>query len=167
MDFVTSRGNLARILDIQNGKDGKGRKWTLLATRYRGTVYLSHIEDNRDEEMSSFARRICYWGKRFEVEVTAPPGQDSLLGYSRGNEEERYGPMKAYPGFFSVVRFQLEGHKIVLRAEIDAQTQVSDSGVVLDYSTFPNFGYFNKLTREVTLGLLKKIFVTLNYSAEM
>lgn len=133
VDFVTSRGNLARILDIQNGKDGKGRKWTLLATRYRGTVYLSHIEDNRDEEMSSFARRICYWGKRFEVEVTAPPGQDSLLGYSRGNEEERYGPMKAYPGFFSVVRFQLEGHKIVLRAEIDAQTQVLDELQIPDY----------------------------------
>ena len=130
VDFVTSRGNLARILNIWSGKDGKGRKWTLLATRYRGTVYLSHIEDNRDDEMSSFARRVCYWGKRFEVEVTAPAEEDSLPGYSRGNKEERYGPMKAYPGFFSVVRFQLEGHKIALRAEIDAQTQVSDSDII-------------------------------------
>ena len=131
MDFVTSRGNLARILNILSGKGGKGHKWTLLATRYRGTIYLSHIEENPDEELSAFARRICYWGKRFEVEVTSPTREASLPGYSSapppGNEV--YGPLKAYPGFFSVVRFQLENHRIALRAEIDAQTQVRNFAV--------------------------------------
>jgi len=132
VDFVTSRGNLARILDVLNGKDGKGRKWTLLATRFRGTVYLSHIEDvDRDYQQSVFSRRVCYWGKRFEVEVTenwAPA--TSFPGSSSGplltNEVERHGPLKAYPGFFSVVRFQLENHRIALRAEVDAEMQSLD-----------------------------------------
>lgn len=131
VDFVTSRGNLARILDVLNGKDGKGRKWTLLATRFRGTVYLSHIEDvDRDYQQSTFARRVCYWGKRFEVEVTKNWAQaTSFVGSSSGplsaNEAERHGPLKAYPGFFSVLKFQLENHRIALRAEVDAEMQVS------------------------------------------
>lgn len=130
VDFVTSRGNLARILNVLNAKDGRGRKWTLLATRFRGTVYLSHIEDvDRDYQQSTFARRVCYWGKRFEVEVTENWAQPtSLTGSSSGalpsNEVERHGPLKAYPGFFSVVRFQLENHRIALRAEVDAEMQV-------------------------------------------
>lgn len=130
VDFVTSRGNLARILDVLNGKDGKGRKWTLLATRFRGTVYLSHIEDvDWDGQQSTFARMVCYWGKRFEVEVTENLGQATWIqGSSSGplpeNEAVRHGPLKAYPGFFSVIKFQLENHRIALRAEIDAEMQV-------------------------------------------
>lgn len=129
VDFVTSRGNLARILNVLNGKDGKGRKWTLLATRYRGTVYLSHVEDVRDDQQSTFARRVCYWGKRFEVEVTENWAQaTSFPGSSSwplpANEVEQHGPIKAYPGFFSVLRFQLENHRIALRAEVDAEMQV-------------------------------------------
>ncbi|KAJ7382156.1 hypothetical protein OS493_036706, partial [Desmophyllum pertusum] len=143
IDFITSRGNLARILNVLSGNvDGKVYKWTLLATRYRGTVYLSHIEDDRDEELSTFARRVCCWGKRFEVEVTKNCGTSSELDAAAaqaveatsfpgssfalppGNEVERHGPLKAYPGFYSVVRFELENHRIALRAEVDAQTQV-------------------------------------------
>lgn len=101
-----------------------------MATRFRGTVYLSHIEDvDQDYQQSVFSRRVCYWGKRFEVEVTenwAPA--TSFPGSSSGplltNEVERHGPLKAYPGFFSVVRFQLENHRIALRAEVDAEMQV-------------------------------------------
>lgn len=93
----------------------------MLATRYRGTVYLSHIEiDNRDEGLSAYGQRVCYWGKRFEVEVTESPCSES----SQHETVKRHGPIKAYPGFFSVVRFQLENHTIALRAEVDAQTQV-------------------------------------------
>ena len=130
VDFVTSRGNLARILNVLNGKDGKGRKWTLLAMRFRGTVYLSHIEDvDWDAQQSTFARRVCYWGKRFEVEVTENRAQatsipGSASGLPPADEAERHGPIKAYPGFFSVVKFQLENHRIALRAEVDAEMQV-------------------------------------------
>lgn len=112
-----------------SGKDGKGREWTLLATRYRGTVYLSHIEDDRNDQQSNFARRVCYWGKRFEVEVTKSYAQATAVPGSSSapppaNEIERHGPLKAYPGFFSVVRFHLENHRIALRAEVDAEMQV-------------------------------------------
>ena len=55
----------------------------------------------------------------------------SFPGSSSGplptNEVERHGPLKAYPGFFSVVRFQLEDHRIALRAEVDAEMQVRGS----------------------------------------
>lgn len=117
VDFVTSRGNLARILNILNGKDHKG--WTMVATRYRGTVYLSHIEEE-EGSLSPFIQKLCYWGKRFEVEVTAPSDDTSSKG-----DMARSDPIAAYPGFYSVVEFQLENHKIALRAEVDAQTQVS------------------------------------------
>ena len=90
---------------------------------------MSHIEDNRDDQQSTFERRVCYWGKRFEVEVTKNWAEaTSFPGSSSGplpaDEVERHGPLKAYPGFFSVVRFQLGNHKIVLRAEVDAEMQV-------------------------------------------
>ena len=63
------------------------------------------------------------------MEVTENWAQPtSLTGSSSGalpsNEVERHGPLKAYPGFFSVVRFQLENHRIALRAEVDAEMQV-------------------------------------------
>ena len=63
------------------------------------------------------------------MEVTENRAQTaSFPGYSFGslpaNEAERHGPLKAYPGFFSVVGFQLENHRIVLRAEVDAEMQV-------------------------------------------
>ena len=90
---------------------------------------MSHIEDDRDDQQSTFARRVCYWGKRFEVEVTKNWAEaTSFPGSSSGplpaDEVERHGPLKAYPGFFSVVRFQLGNHKIALRAEVDAEMQV-------------------------------------------
>lgn len=119
VDFVTSRGNLARMLNALGGKDSKG--WSMLATRYRDTVYLSHIENDSDKDQSLFGQRVCYWGKRFEKEVTMPDCGERL---ESDHETARHGPIKAYPGFFSVVRFQLEDHTIVLRAEVDAQTQV-------------------------------------------
>ena len=133
VDFVTSRGNLARILNVLNGKDGKD--WTLLATRYRGTVYLSHIEANNDKDLSSFGRRVCYWGKRFEVEVT----NERAPNEGRERETLKHGPIKAYPGFFSVVRFQLENHTIALRTEVDAENQVRNIyfRVLLIYLTNP------------------------------
>ena len=107
------------MLSVLSGKpDGKG--WTLLATRYRRTIYLSHIENNNDKEMSFFGRKVCYWGKRFEVEVT-----NKMCSDRSEHETVKHGPMKAYPGFFSVIRFQLENHTIALRAEVDAETQVS------------------------------------------
>lgn len=117
VDFVTSRGNLARMLNVLSGKDKKG--WTLLATRYRGTIYLSHVEADNDQDLSPFGWRVCYWGKRFELEVT----KMDWSGTSECDQDKKkHGPIKAYPGFFSVVRFQLENHTIVLRAEVDAQT---------------------------------------------
>ena len=133
VDFVTSRGNLARILNVLNGKDGKG--WTLLATRYRGTVYLSHIEANNDKDLSPFGRRVCYWGKRFEVEVT----NERAPNERTKRETLKHGPIKAYPGFFSVVRFQLENHTIALRTEVDAENQVRNIHfrVLLIYLTNP------------------------------
>ena len=118
VDFVTSRGNLARVLNVFSSKDSKG--WTMLAARYRGTVYLSHIEPDRDEkDQTPFGRRVCYWGKRFEMEVTKQD-RDTI------SETVKLGPIRAYPGFFSVVRLQLEDHTIVLRAEVDAQMLVSE-----------------------------------------
>ena len=49
---------------------------------------------------------------------------------SRGSAASRHGPIKAYPGFFSVVRLQLGDHVIVLRAEVDAQIEVRFSGAI-------------------------------------
>ena len=92
----------------------------MVATRYRGTVYLSHIEEE-EECLSPFIEKLCYWGKRFEVEVTVPSDDDT----SSKCDMARSDPIAAYPGFFSVVHFQLENHKIALRAEVDAQTQVN------------------------------------------
>lgn len=106
------------MLNVLSGKDSKG--WAMLATRYRGTVYLSHIENDNDKDLSTFGWRVCYWGKRFEVEVTKTASNER-----EESELVKYGPIKAYPGFFSVVQFQLENHAIALRAEVDAQTQVS------------------------------------------
>ena len=135
VDFVTSRGNLERILKVQTGQGGKG--WTMVATRYRGTVYLSHVPVHIEETqtLTDFEKKLSHWGKRFEVEVTKSCGTSSeddaasaqatsLLGDSSAspheNEVERHGPLKAHPGFYSVVRFELENHRIVLRAEVDA-----------------------------------------------
>ena len=115
---MTSRGNLARILNVLSGKENKS--WTLLATRYRHTIYLSHVEAN-EGHLSTYGRRILYWGKRFEVAVTKT---DSNGKSDCDHGAEKYGPIKAYPGFYSVVRFQLQNHTILLRAEVDAQTQV-------------------------------------------
>ena len=135
VDFITTRGSLARILNVLSGNvGGKVNKWTLLATRFRGTVYLSHIEDDRtDKELPPYVQKVCYWGKRFEVDITKAPTQTtSLLGSSsapppENGEVKRHGPFDAYPGFYSVVRFELENHRIALRAEIDAQTKVRGS----------------------------------------
>lgn len=93
------------IFNIWSGKDGKGWKWIFLVICYRGIVYLSYIEDNWDDEMLFFVWRVCYWGKRFEVEVIVFVEEDLFLGYLCGNKEEWYGFMKVYLGFFLVVRF--------------------------------------------------------------
>ena len=115
---MTSRGNLARILNVLSGKENKS--WTLLATRYRHTIYLSHVEAE-EGHLSSYGRRILYWGKRFEVAVTKT-GSNGKSDFDQA--AEKYGPIKAYPGVYSVVRFQLQNHTILLRAEVDAQTEV-------------------------------------------
>ncbi|KAJ7382155.1 hypothetical protein OS493_036705 [Desmophyllum pertusum] len=111
IDFVTSRGNLERILKVQTGQDRKG--WTMLATRYRGTVYLSHIKKKGNlnyfkQKPRDHDQKPMHWGKRFEVEVTksydasserdaAPAQATSLPGDSSAaqheNEVERHGAL--------------------------------------------------------------------------
>ena len=117
---MTSRGNLARILNVLSGKENKS--WTLLATRYRHTIYLSHVEAE-EEQLRPYEERIFYWVKRFEVAATKT---DSNGKSDCGQGAEKHGPIKAYPGFYSVVRFQLQNHTILLRAEVDAQTEVKE-----------------------------------------
>ncbi|KAJ7382153.1 hypothetical protein OS493_036703 [Desmophyllum pertusum] len=140
----------------------------MVATRYRGTVYLSHIEE--EETLNSFIQKLCYWGKRFEVEVTKSCGASSerdpapaqateatlFPGPSSApppeNEVERHGPLKAYPGFYSVVRFELENHRIALRAEVDAQTQSSDEQQI------PPLNYVElKVTTEASILSVSKL----------
>ena len=117
---MTSRGNLARILNVLSGKENKS--WTLLATRYRHTTYLSHVEAV-GEQLRPYEERIFYWVKRFGVAATKT---DSNGKSDCSHGAEKYGPIKAYPGFYSVVRFQLQNHTILLRAEVDAQTEVKE-----------------------------------------
>ena len=116
---MTSRGNLARILNVLSGKEDKS--WTLLATRYRHTIYLSHVEAE-EGNLSSYERKILYWGKRFEEVAVTKTGSNEKS--DSDHAAEKYGSIKAYPGFYSVVRFQLQNRTILLRAEVDAQTKV-------------------------------------------
>ena len=147
VDFITTRGSLAGILNVlSENVGGKFDKWTLLATRYKGTVYLSHIEDDpdkTDKELPPYMQKVYYWGKRFEVEITKAPTQATPLPGSFStpppeNEVERHGPFDAYPGFYSVVRFELEDHRIALRAEIDAQREVRGLINLWEYCKWSN-----------------------------
>ena len=67
-DFVCYRGLLTRIFISPYFPSDP---WTILATRYRGVIYLCHYtspeqQQAEDQRQTEYSQRCCYYGKNFE-----------------------------------------------------------------------------------------------------